>query len=195
MALIKCNECGKEMSDHAKQCPHCGYEYSKKMNKITLGIIFSILIVCFIITGCDNSGNTKDNYIGTYETTTYDYGYETSYYNWKNKHAPLYMDVFKYKSTLQLKEDNTCSFNITRYLMNGNLYISMDFHGCTYEIKNDKIYITYISNYNLELYITDVCDISQQKITNCYNNNSEKVTPALSDLPRTDENPWTKIIE
>lgn len=24
MALIKCNECGKEMSDHAKQCPHCG---------------------------------------------------------------------------------------------------------------------------------------------------------------------------
>lgn len=24
MALIKCKECGKEMSDHAKQCPHCG---------------------------------------------------------------------------------------------------------------------------------------------------------------------------
>ena len=24
MALIKCSECGKEMSDHAKQCPHCG---------------------------------------------------------------------------------------------------------------------------------------------------------------------------
>ena len=24
MALIKCNECGKEMSDHAKQCPNCG---------------------------------------------------------------------------------------------------------------------------------------------------------------------------
>lgn len=24
MALIKCKECGKEMSDHAKMCPNCG---------------------------------------------------------------------------------------------------------------------------------------------------------------------------
>lgn len=26
MALIKCNECGKEISDKAKICPHCGFE-------------------------------------------------------------------------------------------------------------------------------------------------------------------------
>ena len=26
MALIKCKECGKEISDKAKQCVHCGYE-------------------------------------------------------------------------------------------------------------------------------------------------------------------------
>lgn len=25
MALIKCPECGKEISDKAGQCPHCGY--------------------------------------------------------------------------------------------------------------------------------------------------------------------------
>lgn len=24
MALVKCKECGKEMSDHAKACPNCG---------------------------------------------------------------------------------------------------------------------------------------------------------------------------
>ena len=24
MAMIKCKECEKEMSDHAKICPHCG---------------------------------------------------------------------------------------------------------------------------------------------------------------------------
>lgn len=24
MALVKCKECGKEMSDHAGKCPHCG---------------------------------------------------------------------------------------------------------------------------------------------------------------------------
>ena len=26
MALIKCSECGKEISDKAKLCPHCGFE-------------------------------------------------------------------------------------------------------------------------------------------------------------------------
>lgn len=25
MALIKCKECGKEISAQAKSCPHCGY--------------------------------------------------------------------------------------------------------------------------------------------------------------------------
>ena len=28
MAMIKCKECEKEMGDHAKICPHCGYENS-----------------------------------------------------------------------------------------------------------------------------------------------------------------------
>lgn len=26
MALVRCEECGNEMSDHAKACPSCGYE-------------------------------------------------------------------------------------------------------------------------------------------------------------------------
>lgn len=26
MALIKCHECGQEISDNAKSCPHCGYK-------------------------------------------------------------------------------------------------------------------------------------------------------------------------
>ena len=34
MALIKCPECGKEVSDKAKQCIHCGYPLdSVNMNK------------------------------------------------------------------------------------------------------------------------------------------------------------------
>ena len=31
MALIKCPECGKQMSDMAGSCPHCGY--TKKVNQ------------------------------------------------------------------------------------------------------------------------------------------------------------------
>ena len=31
MALIKCNECGKEISDKAKVCPNCGNPISTKL--------------------------------------------------------------------------------------------------------------------------------------------------------------------
>ena len=43
MALINCPECGNQMSDTAKKCPHCGYK-EKKINKnIILGITLIIL--------------------------------------------------------------------------------------------------------------------------------------------------------
>ncbi|MDY5355633.1 MAG: zinc ribbon domain-containing protein, partial [Eubacteriales bacterium] len=29
MALIKCPECGKEVSSSAPTCPHCGYQLKK----------------------------------------------------------------------------------------------------------------------------------------------------------------------
>ena len=32
MAMIKCKECEKEMSDHAKICPHCGYAFKNINN-------------------------------------------------------------------------------------------------------------------------------------------------------------------
>ena len=31
MALIKCPECGKEISDKAKACPECGYELKQNV--------------------------------------------------------------------------------------------------------------------------------------------------------------------
>ena len=43
MALIKCNECGKEISDKAKSCIHCGYRTPppklSKLDKIFIPII------------------------------------------------------------------------------------------------------------------------------------------------------------
>ena len=46
MALIKCPECGKEISDTVKTCPNCGYKKSKKeISKKKLIIIIILLIV------------------------------------------------------------------------------------------------------------------------------------------------------
>ena len=56
MALINCKECGKEMSDTLKKCPHCGYinKDSKngknffQNNKKLIIIIGVILVVCIV---------------------------------------------------------------------------------------------------------------------------------------------------
>ena len=56
MALIQCNECGKEISDQAKVCPHCGAKTikakeSKQNISKTLIIIAIIILVIAILIG------------------------------------------------------------------------------------------------------------------------------------------------
>jgi zinc-ribbon domain len=46
VALIKCKECGKEHSDDAKACPHCGYTRVKQVGII--GIAFALIVGVFI---------------------------------------------------------------------------------------------------------------------------------------------------
>lgn len=46
MALIKCPDCGKEISDKAKKCPNCAYSLEK--NKKGIIIAFSIIMLLVI---------------------------------------------------------------------------------------------------------------------------------------------------
>lgn len=38
MALIRCPECGKEISDKAPQCIHCGFQINNKIKRNMLYI-------------------------------------------------------------------------------------------------------------------------------------------------------------
>lgn len=61
MALVKCKECGKKISDGANKCPNCGYKEKKRIKidkniikkigkkKLIIGLILIILIVSGII--------------------------------------------------------------------------------------------------------------------------------------------------
>lgn len=57
MALIKCPECGQQVSDRAKKCPHCGYvlttptSNSTKRNRNKRWIIIAVLVLILIIVG------------------------------------------------------------------------------------------------------------------------------------------------
>ena len=47
MSLVKCKECGKEISDTAKLCPNCGVQIKQKYNK-RIKIIISVIILIVI---------------------------------------------------------------------------------------------------------------------------------------------------
>ena len=44
MALVKCSECGKEISSNAKTCPSCGAKNNKNDDNVQVGI----KIICFL---------------------------------------------------------------------------------------------------------------------------------------------------
>ena len=55
MAMIKCKECGKKISDKAKSCPHCGYSYvddDSILDKDNKKLITKICAVIGIIISC-----------------------------------------------------------------------------------------------------------------------------------------------
>jgi intein/homing endonuclease len=66
MALIKCKECGKEISEDAEFCPHCG----KKIKKSNLFLqIVGILFVLALIGNLSNSNETSSNRYSNSEKT------------------------------------------------------------------------------------------------------------------------------
>ena len=121
MALIKCNECGKEMSDHAKQCPNCGKEVNfnnmknrkmnEKLEKILklckqywyILVILIVLIIIILVIVFSNNGLA-----GTYE-------YEYEYYG------------ETHRQYLILNSDKTCFF---------------DEIPCTWHVVDDLLYLT-----------------------------------------------------
>lgn len=69
MALIKCPECGKEVSDKAKQCPHCGMALVKVNIILMLVIILSIIATIMVgILGYICYNNQKYNNNGIENT-------------------------------------------------------------------------------------------------------------------------------
>ena len=52
MALIKCPECGKEISDNAVSCPNCGYPFAKETSKNLKSFDNKRTRMCIVIFSC-----------------------------------------------------------------------------------------------------------------------------------------------
>ena len=76
MALIKCPECNKEISDTTSVCIHCGYKigsnsqiYIHPFVKKVIPIIFVLLVIFIIINiNKNNESDSSDNLVTVYST-------------------------------------------------------------------------------------------------------------------------------
>ncbi|WP_025121751.1 MULTISPECIES: zinc-ribbon domain-containing protein [unclassified Serratia (in: enterobacteria)] len=64
MALVDCKECGREISDKAKYCPHCGVKLQQPVGNLKgcLGVIlvFGGIFICFfVLLGIFGSGSSS----------------------------------------------------------------------------------------------------------------------------------------
>ena len=50
MALIKCPECGKEISDKSKQCIHCGFPLEELLASANATGVYSVVLERFVMT-------------------------------------------------------------------------------------------------------------------------------------------------
>ena len=60
MALIKCPECGAEISDKAPKCPKCGRSIKNNNKKIVIALI-SIVLVLAIVTLSNKHNSNSEN--------------------------------------------------------------------------------------------------------------------------------------
>jgi len=82
MALIKCPECNKQVSDAAKTCPHCGFQLisndiTKKPKKVngclSILIIAAAVLTIFFIIGFFGDDSSSDSTNSTNNFLAYNY--------------------------------------------------------------------------------------------------------------------------
>ena len=156
MALIKCNECGKEISDKAKVCPHCGIKCKNENDvKVFPTSVMFILIVIFVAVIFLMMNYNKKDYnnstSGIKENTNEIIGNEIKTKNEFDKikksnnysivvvisNVCPYSEIFK-----PILEDVIQEYNVNIYYLNidSNFYNSVDLDTSVYGTPTTIIY-------------------------------------------------------
>lgn len=110
MALIKCPECGREISDQAESCPGCGYVINKKNSRnsgskknVILAMIATAVVITIVFAVGSRVGNRS--YRRSSSSHTYSSGKSYSYGS-----ADSAKSNYSYSSSSTAKNDDSAIF-------------------------------------------------------------------------------------
>lgn len=131
MALIKCNECKKEISDKAFTCPHCGYRKPITINKkyIYIFIFIAIIITILFISISSYIDKSKNKLVGkAFIHSGYDIIYTDSSenvldkYDWQKAHEGdlrkekniIFDGMYLYSTTEEIIQDEKVNYTYSK---------------------------------------------------------------------------------
>ena len=158
MALIKCNKCGKEISDKARKCPHCGIKCKNENDRkdFLIGMMFILIVIFVAVIFLIMNYNKKDynnSTSGTEESTNeiIENGNEIKTKNEFDKIKEsnnssivvIISDDCKYCEIFKpILEDVIQEYNINIYYLNidSNFYKSIDLDTTVYGTPTTIVY-------------------------------------------------------
>lgn len=148
MALIKCKDCGSEISDQAKNCPQCGKPIKKDIGCFSMIGIFLIgfIVICYIIG--NNSEKENVNYCTGKEILAYNYAEDFVKNKLKSPSSAKFPET-KDKIKHTTCNYDECSYTIRSWVESTNSFgamIKTEFE-CTIYFKDDKVQCSKITFY------------------------------------------------
>ncbi len=90
MALIICQDCGKEVSSSARKCPHCGRRLKISLGKILLFFLLAIFLIPIILVAINTAVNLSSNNRIDNSITNSEINFEIISINGRWKYGTLY---------------------------------------------------------------------------------------------------------
>ena len=171
MALIQCSKCGKQISDKAKKCPHCGannkISNNKKSNKKILFIVIFILLIVLV------------GSLFTYHLIKNNNNKDLNITNSKTANDKTYSSFFPYPSIDNKKQLNDV-------IKNGKVILFIAQSSCRYCKQFSPTVDDLANNYNLKVYLIMIDKIDFNNLindnsdfSNFFNTNDDWGTPTL----------------
>lgn len=172
MALIKCEECGKKISDKAFTCPYCGYRKPITLNKkyLYIFVFITIIITILFISILSHIDKSKNKLVGK---TFIHNGYDIIYtdlrgnvldnYDWKKAQEG---DLRREKIDVEIKYDFISSSKVV-YIYTKEKNTKK--YTCSYELDKNNIKINCDDSIEDFVYDEKEC-ISNENIEYCLSN-------------------------
>lgn len=133
MSLVKCKECGHQVSDSAKNCPGCG---AKVPAKAGCGTVISIAFIAYIIYSVSTGTSSLSKEPRTYTVTYYVEGSTSSAsLTYENEQGGTQQEIVRvpWRKTLEIPRNSFLYISAQNQNSYGDLSVSIWVDGIEYK--------------------------------------------------------------